>query len=78
MNQFHLRNVFSNPRRNLVRKITLPVKNQWLQLLAIDVAADDATVNKIDWVEKFAAGKRRNISDVAAALFKFFVKIFIV
>ena len=51
MNQFKLWNIFIYPGTYFVTKITLPVKNNRLLLLAVDITSDHTAINKIQKIK---------------------------
>ena len=57
MNQFNLWNLFFYPRRNFVAKIALPVEDNWLLFLLIDITGNNTPEDKVYEVDEFVIGK---------------------
>src|SRR5688572_26760553 len=70
MNKINLCNFCRDPRRYFIPEITLPIKNQTLPLLPVDMRTDDAPEYKIDRVNEFVICKPRNVPHYQSGLFE--------
>lgn len=62
------------PRRDLITKVALSVKDERLFLLGINITAKDATPGEVYKVQPFIVGESRYIFHYAAGLCKFSVE----